>query len=498
MACEVVVVGGGIGGLTAAALLAKRGFDVCLLERQSEVGGCLVGLEKFGYTFEPTIGLYFGWAEGEIFRRIFDELSVTLPELLPLNPAYVTRLPDGSEIPILANSEHFEDQLARVFPECAGAAVKFYRESEKVCDALLRALQRVPDLPSAGLAKRIYAFQSDLIYGARLLTFKNQALANALAETSGRFQQFIELQLQTFGETSLGQSAYMVGCVLLNLPRRNPVGIRGGAASLARSLAEAIKLSGGSLRLDTSVLRLSYDSAGQATGVDLLSGENLTASRAIVSNMTVWDTYGKLIGLERTPSETKKKLAGLQSNGAYLIYAGMDEPAAARLPADRILSGTDLTAASEDQLIDTSRFAFAAAPPGDPRGPQGMRAVTVAFPADVGQWFTFQADVSEIERRDQVALETGWQAIHKQLPQLGPDIEVIETATPQSYYDLTRRKLGMVGSLGRSRAFFELAPLNHRTNLPNVYMVGDTVFPGGWLAGACLSGLTVALEIIRE
>ena len=73
---EVVVIGGGIGGLTAAALLATRGVNVCLLERQSLVGGCLANIEHLGYQFEPTYGLYLGWEPNGIFARIFSELPV--------------------------------------------------------------------------------------------------------------------------------------------------------------------------------------------------------------------------------------------------------------------------------------------------------------------------------------------------------------------------------------------------------------------------------------
>ena len=54
---EVVVVGGGIGGLTTAALLAARGVNVCLFERQSSLGGCVANFAHLGYSFEPTVGL---------------------------------------------------------------------------------------------------------------------------------------------------------------------------------------------------------------------------------------------------------------------------------------------------------------------------------------------------------------------------------------------------------------------------------------------------------
>ena len=73
MECEVIVVGAGIGGLTTAALLAARGVNVCVFERQSQVGGCAASFEHLGYSFEPTCGLYSGWEAGasgsESFQR---------------------------------------------------------------------------------------------------------------------------------------------------------------------------------------------------------------------------------------------------------------------------------------------------------------------------------------------------------------------------------------------------------------------------------------------
>ena len=110
--------------------------------------------------------------------------------------------------------------------------------------------------------------------------------------------------------------------------------------AIAERLAESIKKSGGTLRLNSPVLRLAYCDTGQrAIGVDLLSGETVIARKAIVSNLTVWDTYGKLIGLNRTPLETKKLLKTLQGPGAYLVYASLEESALARLPGEHFTAG---------------------------------------------------------------------------------------------------------------------------------------------------------------
>src|SRR5687767_8393035 len=79
MAYDVVVVGGGIGGLTVAALLSARGAKTCLLERNSQVGGCVARVKFGGHDFEPGMGLYTSFGPGEIYDRVFSELPVDLP-----------------------------------------------------------------------------------------------------------------------------------------------------------------------------------------------------------------------------------------------------------------------------------------------------------------------------------------------------------------------------------------------------------------------------------
>ncbi len=125
MNCEVAVVGGGIGGLTVAALLAARGVNVCLFERQSRPGGCVANFEHLGYAFEPTAGLYSGWEPGGIYERIFSELPVSSPKVQLLSPSYSVRLPDQTEVMLIKDIEIFEAELRHAFPECATAAVDF-------------------------------------------------------------------------------------------------------------------------------------------------------------------------------------------------------------------------------------------------------------------------------------------------------------------------------------------------------------------------------------
>jgi phytoene dehydrogenase-like protein len=270
--------------------------------------------------------------------------------------------------------------------------------------------------------------------------------------------------------------------------------IRGGAASLVEALVESIRKSGGEVRFDTTALRLAYDSSGRATGVELLSGERIEASRAVVSNLTVWDTYGRLVGLSRTPQSMRERLKRLRGWGAYLLYLGMDEEAAARLATERVLSLSDWQTAREFDA-ESALFMLSVAPAGDARAPEGKRAATVCTFTEPEQWFAFHEDESEHEAQDQSMLEALWRRLHEALPELGDGVEVIETATPRTFYEQTRRRLGMVGGLGQSLDLFGANAFTHRTFLPNLYMVGDTVFPGNGIAAVTHGALVVANEI---
>ena len=75
------------------------------------------------------------------------------------------------------------------------------------------------------------------------------------------------------------------------------------------------------------------------------------------------------------------------------------------------------------------------------------------------------------------------------MPELGSDIEIIETANPRTYYEQTRRKLGMVMGVE------DVAPATLRKVMPNVFIVGDTVSATASLDSVIEAATTAANEI---
>jgi len=318
---------------------------------------------------------------------------------------------------------------------------------------------------------------------------QTQTTLDQLTNTSDRFQTFIDAQLRAFIRTSLDQCALLPASIALMSLRQRHYSIQGGIASLAERLAAAIKQAGGTVRLDTPVLRIAYDESGQAIGVDLLSGETMRASRAIVSNMTIWDTYGKLIGLNRTPAEIKKELAQLRGSGAYLIYASLEETAADRLPGSHFLVASSWSKDDVDEG-SSSEFTFATS---RSNVPPGKMAATITTTTAVEPWFSYQTSEADAELWDQQALANLWQRLHDHVPELGGDIEVLESANPRTFYDLTRRKLGMV--MGTNQTLASQLVLSHKTCLPNVFVVGDTVAGRPDIASVTESALKLANKL---
>jgi phytoene dehydrogenase-like protein len=527
MTYEVVVVGAGLGGLTVAALVAARGARVCVVEKESRGGGCVAAFEKFGYSFEPTAGLYTSWGEGEIHARVFAELPVAPPAARRMSPAYVVRLGDGAEVRVGAeDAEEFDADLRSAFPECAAFAADFYDKLRQLADAQQSLTSKLRASARPGIFHRWKpGGQGKTEEAKRLLAAQSETVVQHLGGASPRFRRFLDAQLQLFASCASDECSLPYAASALTLARRGMYALAGGVQSLADALAESIKRSGGTLRFDTTALRLAYDSSGAAVGVDLLSGETLRASRAVVSNLTVWDTYGKLVGLNRTPADARARLKNLHGWGAYLLFLGLEERAASRLTSPRLIALADF---EDGEEFDPMRSAFAlnVAEGNDARALVGRRAATLATFADASEWFAYHEDEAEHEAQDERALAFWWERLHAALPELCEGAELIETLTPRGYYEQTRRALGKVWGVARTARSDASAPrdkgasasrdtsanafndaranvfsgaganvFSHRTHLPNLFMVGDTVAAGNSIAAVTQCALTVANEI---
>ena len=108
-------------------------------------------------------------------------------------------------------------------------------------------------------------------------------------------------------------------------------------------------------------------------------------------------------------------------------------------------------------------------------------------------WFSFHEDHAAHEERDQAMLERVWSRMHRAIRELGSEIELIETATPQTFYEATRRRFGMIGRVASVSGFAAEGTLTRP--YPNVFLVGDTVSEGLGLESIIQSAWSISNRI---
>ena len=113
----MLVVGAGIAGLTAAALLARHGRTVQLLEAHHQSGGCAGTFCRGPYTFDAGATQVAGLELGGSHQRLFAELGVPLPAASPLDPGCVVDLNDGHPpVQIWRDPERWRQERHQQFP----------------------------------------------------------------------------------------------------------------------------------------------------------------------------------------------------------------------------------------------------------------------------------------------------------------------------------------------------------------------------------------------
>ncbi|HJX69940.1 MAG TPA: NAD(P)-binding protein, partial [Dehalococcoidia bacterium] len=112
---DAVVIGGGIGGLTCGALLARNRMSVLIAEQGSKPGGCCTSFEHRGYTFDNGLSALTGCEIGGAIYQTLEELELRDEiEFIKMEPAIRVI---GSDYEVrISSAEGLEDRLIEIFP----------------------------------------------------------------------------------------------------------------------------------------------------------------------------------------------------------------------------------------------------------------------------------------------------------------------------------------------------------------------------------------------
>lgn len=131
---DVVIIGAGIGGLTAGALLSKAGLSVCVLEKEPHPGGYLAGFNRKEFRFDTAIHWLNQYSEEGMVTRLFHALGNDFPRAV--TQERIRRFKgDNYEYLLTSNPDELKEQWKKEFPEDAAGIERFFKDAKKVGEA---------------------------------------------------------------------------------------------------------------------------------------------------------------------------------------------------------------------------------------------------------------------------------------------------------------------------------------------------------------------------
>lgn len=311
---NIVVIGGGFGGLSAAIRLQANGHDVTIVEKRDKLGGRAYVYEQDGFTFDggPTI-ITAPWLIDELFSTAKRDTRDYL-QLVKLDPFYNIRWEDGTVFNYNDNRENLIAQVAKIAPE----EVKSYSRFASSLDDIYRVGFELIDKPfssvwdMAKIIPQMVKLRSDRsVYKFAAKFFKNEKLREA----------FSFHPLLIGGNPFTSTSIY---AMIHELEQKFGVWFAmGGTGALVKALGSLFTDIGGKVMTESEVAEIVIRD-GAARGVKLQSGEILE-SDAVVSNADVAWTYLNLIAPEWRRKYTDSKIRTMTySMSLFVIYFGTD------------------------------------------------------------------------------------------------------------------------------------------------------------------------------
>ena len=483
---RIIVIGAGIGGLTTAALLAKAGLDVTVLEAHVYPGGCAGTFYHQGYRFEAGATLAAGFEPGGGMTRLAEMLGITWP-VEPAQIAMQVHLPDGCRVTRWVDPEAWPaERLAAFGPP----GEPFWRWQEATADRMWAvALAGVPWPPqSGGDLARLAAAGAQLAAAAPaqlpgLALDGLQPMAARLNGAGPRLRQYVDGQLLIAAQATSARANALYAAAALDMPRRGVVHVHGGIGQLAETLATAVRRDGGQVHYRQRVTRVAKQPAGSYR-VETNKGAGFEAD-TVVFNLPPHDAAA-LLGEDAPPKLRQARLPA-DGWGAFMVYVGLDS---AIVPADLPLHHQVLV---REPLGEGNSVFLSLSLPDDPaRAPLGQRALTISTHTALAPWWElFEHRRDEYEARKAAYTERVLAAAEIALPGLRDAARLILPGTPVSFQRFTHRSRGWVGGFPQKSLWAGWAPRIDRA----VWLVGDSVFPGQSTAGVTLSALRVAREI---
>lgn len=490
---DVIIIGSGMSGLTLAALQARQGKSVLVLEKHYVIGGFTHTYRRGGY--EWATGLhYIGdlHRDQHPLRIVFDYLSGGKLNWIPFPEEYDRLVFPDRTVSLKAGKENFREEIQKHFPREKKAIDGYLKLIPKMTDEVSR--MGIGRLLPRGLRKFVSHphssyFRTSTWNVLRSLT-SDEELISVLTGQWGNYG--LPPKRSSFGVHGVIAHHYLNGACFPE----------GGSGAVAKTFVDEITKRGGTVVHSAEVSRI-LQRNNSAYGVELANGDQIMGS-AIVSSTGLLNTYEKLLA---QPERVKKVVP---SSGYFSLTLGARvDPETLNHPGGNlwVYEGYDHDQGFESYLKNPhgrfppmSYLSFPSLKDPTWKTRIGSRtAIDVLGIADYSwfkEWESTDARKrgADYEKKKTELVSPYLETVYRFFPQLRGQIDFQEISTPLTVKHYVNYLQGEIYGWELSPARFEESWVGPKTEVKNFYLTGQDIFMNG-ICGAMTSGLMTSISL---
>jgi all-trans-retinol 13,14-reductase len=515
---DVAVVGCGLGGLQAAALLAQAGLRVACFDHHYVAGGCATMFERgrSDARWRFDVGLHYIGDCGEdgAIPRLLAEAGVRDVAFAPMDPdGFDTLVFPGLTFRIPVGLEHYRERLVATFP----------RERRGI-DRYCRFLSEVDHLASQLGGRKGWAMALQVVLHGRLAARYRQATIQQVLDDCTRDKALQAVMLGQSGDYGVApsQASALLHAGLALHYFKGAYYPKGGGQVLADRLASRIEALGGSVHLRRGIDRILVES-GRAVGVQIEADGKRDVqqvrARTVVSNADIHKTLLELVGPAHLPAGYVSRVRQWTMGGAlWVTCLGLQgDVRELGMTNSNIWQFDDLDV---EAFYTATRRSGAFTPGGcyitsatvkdgssghAPPGCSTLEVMTLV-PASPAAWGLRAEDLANDQYRRMPAYLERKQALQENLiarvdrllPGAAGRICLSESASPLTHTRFTRATDGTGYGLAATPAQFLQGRPGYRSPVAGLYLAGASTRAGHGIVGALNSGSQAARRIAAD
>ncbi|WP_130806420.1 phytoene desaturase family protein [Senegalia massiliensis] len=487
---KVIIIGAGPGGLSAGMILATKGYDVEIFEKQSFLGGrtSTFNIEDYKFDLGPTFLMM-----KDVLEDLFNKTGRKVKDYIDIkevDPLYRIVYGDGKEFYPSRKPEKMISEIERLFPGNVEGYKRFMNKEKKKYDILFDAL------------KESYIRPVDLLKKEALKAIPYIGIGKSLFDVLGKYFNEDDLKMAfTFQAKYLGMSPWECpGGYSIISYIEHVTGVHhimGGFGEITKAMAKVIEEEGGQIHLNSSVKKLLIENK-KVIGVELDNGKKHFSNNTVI-NSDFGYSMNNLIEDNYKKKYNKEKINRKQySCSTYMLYLGIDK--VYNIPHNNIIFSSDyknnVYEIGNSKILseDPSIYVQNAVVTDKSVAPKGKSTIYILVPVP-NNTSNIDWEKEKYEFRDKVLniLETrgGFTDLRKH-------IEVERMITPKNWEEEMNVYKGAVFNLGHNISqMLYFRPHNKFEELDDCYLVGGGTHPGSGLPTIFESGI-ITSKLLEE